>query len=781
MPEVQIVIPCSLRNAFQQGILHNKIIFLSAGAGWGKTAAVKKLLEKRTAACLSLRKRPLPSRFSKERLIVLDDFQALPSQREPQFQTLLQKAPLGQHFILLSRGPMPDYLSFYEAAGALLRLGTADLALDMDCLAQLVRACGLRFSACDLRRLREETGGCPAAVNLLLPALSAGQPFQQAVNAMYRKMGAYLNETALRLLEPGALELLAELSLFSRFDPSLAEMLTGSKNTLSTLESLRRTTGLLRRDEDLWQIADQRFLLPYLRQKILAKYPAERIRAVHLTGGHWYARRQNFRSALYHYQQAGSRKHILDILSQHALRHGGIGACYEMKDYYDLLTEDEIRSSPDLICAMSILRSMTFRPEESEKWYEALKTYIRRMDRHDGEYRRVRGLQAYLDLELPHRGTAGLIEKIPVVYQLAASKTLTLPEICITGNQPSVLRGEKDFSEWVPHDQSLYQTIRTPAEGILGRSGIGLGEIALAESLLEKGGDISGRFPSLTAWQEELRAKGTPEMQFVLTALLVRTLSAAGGTGKARELLLRFRGEAAAAGAEQLLPNIDAMRCRLSLMEDSVFASVWFSRLSPGEGVFRGTERYRYLTKARCYIQYQEHYAALLLLSRMLNYTQRCARPLDMLETLILISICRCRMESEDWRDHFARALELGAKYGYTAVFTREGSALLPLLEQYDHKAVPKDYWERILSGTVVQAGYCGQYLQPLDGLPPRLTQTETMILRLISQDKSNESICSLLDIKLPTAKTHVRNVFRKLNVTSRAEAKKAAGRLGLI
>ena len=89
-------------------------------------------------------------------------------------------------------------------------------------------------------------------------------------------------------------------------------------------------------------------------------------------------------------------------------------------------------------------------------------------------------------------------------------------------------------------------------------------------------------------------------------------------------------------------------------------------------------------------------------------------------------------------------------------------AALLPLLERFDHRAVKPDYWEKILSGTVVQAGYYGQYLRPPDIPLTRLTQMETLILRLISQDKSNEEICTLLDIKMPTAKTHVRNLFKK-------------------
>ena len=76
---------------------------------------------------------------------------------------------------------------------------------------------------------------------------------------------------------------------------------------------------------------------------------------------------------------------------------------------------------------------------------------------------------------------------------------------------------------------------------------------------------------------------------------------------------------------------------------------------------------------------------------------------------------------------------------------------------------------------------FYGLYLRPPDIPLTRLTQMETLILRLISQDKSNEEICALLDIKMPTAKTHVRNLFKKLKVSSRAEAQKAARRLGLV
>ena len=173
MPKQPIAIPYKLRETLQRGLAHYKIIFLSAGTGWGKTATVNKLLEKQNPTHLSLRKKSLPNYFSKERLIVLDDFHELPSQAEEQFQEILRKSQRGQHFVLISRGPLPGYLSLYEATGALLQLGSDDLALDMECLSQLAQARGLSFSTDGFQRLQDETGGCPVAVNILLLMLSA--------------------------------------------------------------------------------------------------------------------------------------------------------------------------------------------------------------------------------------------------------------------------------------------------------------------------------------------------------------------------------------------------------------------------------------------------------------------------------------------------------------------------------------------------------------------------------------------------------------------------------
>ena len=54
-------------------------------------------------------------------------------------------------------------------------------------------------------------------------------------------------------------------------------------------------------------------------------------------------------------------------------------------------------------------------------------------------------------------------------------------------------------------------------------------------------------------------------------------------------------------------------------------------------------------------------------------------------------------------------------------------------------------------------------------------------VLRLICADKSNAEIAQMMDIKLPTVKTHVSHILTKLGVSRRSEAKTVAKKLRLV
>lgn len=66
-------------------------------------------------------------------------------------------------------------------------------------------------------------------------------------------------------------------------------------------------------------------------------------------------------------------------------------------------------------------------------------------------------------------------------------------------------------------------------------------------------------------------------------------------------------------------------------------------------------------------------------------------------------------------------------------------------------------------------------------GKPQQLTEREEEVLRLIGQGKSNKQIARELDLGENTARTHVHNVLRKLNLPSRTQAALYAVRTGMV
>jgi len=60
-----------------------------------------------------------------------------------------------------------------------------------------------------------------------------------------------------------------------------------------------------------------------------------------------------------------------------------------------------------------------------------------------------------------------------------------------------------------------------------------------------------------------------------------------------------------------------------------------------------------------------------------------------------------------------------------------------------------------------------------LDSLSNKLTQQEQKILNHILQDKTNKEIASEIFVSLSTVKTHINNIYKKLNIQSRNEVKR--------
>ena len=105
---------------------------------------------------------------------------------------------------------------------------------------------------------------------------------------------------------------------------------------------------------------------------------------------------------------------------------------------------------------------------------------------------------------------------------------------------------------------------------------------------------------------------------------------------------------------------------------------------------------------------------------------------------------------------------------------------VLPLLKVLDWDG-DKAWRKRLMAAVRTQAAFYPHFLEPRLAPGEELTPTELQILHLLCADKSNAEIARIMDVKLPTVKTHVSHILDKLDVKRRAEARTAAKKLRLI
>lgn len=124
------------------------------------------------------------------------------------------------------------------------------------------------------------------------------------------------------------------------------------------------------------------------------------------------------------------------------------------------------------------------------------------------------------------------------------------------------------------------------------------------------------------------------------------------------------------------------------------------------------------------------------------------------------------------------QALTLAEPENYIRIFIDEGPPMAKLLEQIlkAKTDVPQAYVKKLLS-----AFRLNKLIETDDGLVERLSERELEVLRLIAAGLSSMKITEELFISLSTVKTHISNIYSKLDVHSRTEAIVKAKKLFLL
>lgn len=760
-----------------------RVIFFSAPCGFGKTTAAQLLLSGKKTLWLNAEDPALRLDVENDSwdALVLDNFSELSVDMQQPLCDLI-RSTVGRPIVCLSRGKVPSWLLPFQVSGIMMVLDQNALAFDRQSVGQLLERHGLKVNDLMLTAIYKESRGYPLALSILARHMVNGESFDATIADQIRQeIFLYYEEEVFNRFDLTTRRLLLELAPFDQFSLSLAHMVSGDSNVGETFGRLQRETTMMIQDSldvfHFWPI----FRL-FLRWELRQKYSDEQCRAIYNRGGLYYELKEDYGRALQCYVKSGDHGKVSELLEKNAMLHPGMGHYYEMERYYRALPESEILASPALMQGMSMLEAINMNYEASERWYQALKDFIGCRSKNDAAGREARGRLAWLEIGLPQRSTVSLLKTIPAVFRLIANREIELPPFSVTSALPSIMNGGKDFSDWSKKDDLLYKTLRLPVEAVLGKDGIGLPDLAVAESKFEKGEDITARMFSIMAHLNEIQHKGTADIEFAMAGLLVRSQVVAGHAYDAAETLTTLREQFVARGRERFLPNLDALRCRVDLrLRDDDAVEQWYREKAPKDRLhFQVMKRYQYFTQAMVELSRGEAREALLTLAPLQYYCRVCSRHIDGIHLNVLTAIAQYRLRDDTWQETLRAALDEAYEYSFVRTISVYGVAVLPLLEACG--------WEKesaflnvLIDDARDQAAAYPDFLEPHLDMTAPLSNTELQVLRLICADKSNAEIGAILGIRLATVKTHVSHILQKLGVKRRSEAKTMAEKLHLL
>lgn len=753
--------------------------YLYGVTGIGKTALVQDVLSRKQyeyyrAAETDPEQIPKDS-SKKERIVVIDDLHNVTLQEYQNSYAHLVGHLLKQEqakLILISRAPIPGWLLPIHVAHYFIEIAEQDFYFSRKEQDEYLERCGIRLGQEEAEKAWALGKGHPVSLRVLV--LENGD-----IRLAVRTMWLWLESNVFDQWEKELGDFLMETSIVEAYTKELAGMITGRENVEELIARAEALGNFMtkRGQDGIWEY--RWGMRQAMRQRILKKYSKEKIRRLYAHAGLYYEMHGIFQEALEMYEHCQDTESIRRVLAANARRNPAAGAYFELRHYYLSLPEEIVRKDPVLLSYMSMLQSILMNEEESERWYGQLKEYA---ERHNGgERREAKRRLAYLDIALPHRGSADLVTLIKSAGNLITGQRTALPEFSVTTNLPSLMNGGKDFCEWSKKDRELAAGIGKVTELVLGKYGKGLVSLALAESSLEKGLDSYEVMRLAEKGRMQAESGGKTELCFVAAALVAWVAVLNGDAEHAEEIVAAFR-KRAEREAPRTLPNINAFLCRMYLYQRQPVKVMEWMEEAPEETVeFCTLERFRYVTKARVYLQTGKYEAAVALLEKLSYYAEKMGRTYIKMEVSLLMAIALHRLGREEWREIFQKCVTQAESYHFVRLFSRECGAALNLLETEDLVWEDEEYKRQVLEECRRMAKAYPRYLALGADREVLLSEQAVKILRLQATGASDREVSERLGIKTETVRYHNKETYRKLGVNSRTAAVSEARKRKLI
>jgi len=776
------------------------LTIVQAPFGYGKTVAVEQLAAEGLFRVVPLDTRhltgvklPKPDTIAWDQeatLLVLEDFQRV---TEPtvldQVSRFVEQVPSHVRLLVTSRRPL-DHLPVarWRAQGLLSEIGPEELCFTPDEVAAAFPHDPLSPADRDaLHALWERSEGWAAGLRLLASTSTTGPIDSYACRSLLDRVLAD---------QPDDLrEFLTTTSVLLRFTADLCRQVTGSSDAGRLLDRVGQADLFLQPlDEERVWFRYQRLFAELLRARLAAQ-DGDRLHALHRRAARWFLERRE-PDAIGHLVAAGEGEQALDLLAADVdfTPHSDDG----LVDWPVVFPAAWVAESPTRMVYVASVLTRTGWPTDAARWLDRAERALaagppddfarahllttraiwHTFDGNPDETLRVgrEALGLFGDEITPSRRR--LVGNMAICHLLLDE--LDEAEACCKllddARSTDLLRGlvlPAVRSRIAERRGSLTEAENLARRALATAASLDLpfhtagqeARVALSRVLAERGAFEESE-ELLTSAMASYRARGWRGGVAEAEIELVPTIAARDGIEAGLAAIARARVGDAGPLPPAVEPVADRYEAGLRVeVGDLDRAAALIERLPEGND--------RQLLKVALTLARGDLRGATDLLDDV---------PVTDLRTRVVTDLRAARIAAArghaDVRDRrLLDAASAAVGEGFCLVFLREAPDLLPALRTLAETRRQLLPLVIALDSLQARAGAGG----PGSGPEPELSRRELSVLRYLPSELTNPEIAGQLDITTNTLKTHVRSLYRKLGVTSRAGAVQAARVAGLL
>gem|GEM_PF-475923 len=738
------------------------------------------------------------SGIAEDLVLVIDDYHLIHNARILKSVAYFVKyMPPKLGMIILSREENEELYRLCSRE-TVISLGLKDMAFSPDETNEFLMQREIHLTGEDIRVLDESIEGWAAGLVAAAFSIKESHSISETVKGFSskdRNINSLLEREVFMRCPDAEQKFLLHTAFLDKLSGSLCAQVTGNEQSAELLGMLSRTNSFIipLDREDEW-FRYHHLFQEYLMSK-LEKEEEASLCTLYNLAGQWYQEHGFIRDAIDCYLKAEEYEKAFPLVWDIYLMLTQNGEYSTWSKWMEIIPEELSENDVQACTGLSWVYTMENQLDKAEKWAAKAHACLERVKgvlaQKEREFLEANIIMTFANIAVFRMDAAAALQYYRQIYDLKLHTPIVIGEM--NSGEPSLLKTAYGFRGRLNKVCEAYESVIDDTPRVLGNFSAYI-SVVLAECQYERG-ELNEVYSTLVKSMGRITGLKNPGIIVPCFITLAKVKRAKGDIPGAYEIIESGR---AILGNKKSVWSyfLDVFTAGLYIYNgdtDSAAKLIAADRLGIFDGISASRE-FEYIVFARYLILIGHLDEALILLSRLVNFSTTENRLVSRIETLCLVAVCSQQMgEAANAMLALHKALELGYEDGYARTFADEGQPMAVLLANYRAwiRQNGNDKYEeyskyllkltkeniRIHKATMLRDDIAASGEEPALNV---LRERELAVLKLLVEELSNQEIAEKLFISVRTVKYYNAQIFEKLGVKNRLEAIIKARELGI-